>query len=156
MDSNNYFTHQALARFVMAQGKTVQKVICHLWQNSIDSNQTVEIIDNVELVFSDAEKLTISCNEAGDGLDAIIFDYKQTANEIQKEFDGKIKLFAVDASGTKMWSDVIGSVLKHVKIVREGEYHKAGSVLLDFGETEKRILSISPLDGIMIDYYEED
>lgn len=155
MDLNNYFTHEALARFVAAQGKTVEKIICHLWQNTFDKSITVEIIDNVEICFSDGQKLTISCNENGDGLDAIHFDYVKTAKELHKEFDGKIKLFSVNASGTEMWTEVIGKTLENVKVVKEGEYHKAGSVLISF-EKEKRIISISPLDGLVIDYYEED
>lgn len=155
MDSNSYFSDEALARFVSAQGKTVEKIVCHLWQNTIDKNASVELIDNVELHFTDKQKLTISCNENGEGLDAIQFDYKTAAEELQKEFDGKIKLFAVNASGTKMWEEVIGLTLQSVRIVKEGDYHKAGSVLLDFGK-EKRIISISPLDGLVIDFYEED
>jgi len=155
MDMNTYFTHEALARFVTAQGKTVEKIICHLWQNTFDNSSTVEIIDNVELHFTDGNKLTISCNENGDGLDAISFDYKKTAKDLHKEFEGKIKLFSVNASSTEMWADVIGKTLENVKIVKEGEYHKAGSVLLEL-EKEKRIISISPLDGLVIDYYEED
>ena len=155
MDLNNYFTHEALARFVAAQGKAVEKIICHLWQNTFDKSTTVEIIDNVEFHFTDGQKLTISCNENGDGLDAINFDYVKTAKELHKEFDGKIKLFSVNASATEMWTDVIGKTLENIKVVKEGEYHKAGSVLIDF-EKEKRIISISPLDGLVIDYYEED
>lgn len=155
MDLKTYFTHEALARFVSAQGKTVEKIICHLWQNTFDKIATVEIIDNVELHFTDGQKLTISCNESGDGLDAISFDYKKTARDLHKEFEGKIKLYAVDASATEMWEAIIGLRLENIKIVKEGEYHKAGSVLLVF-EKEMRILSISPLDGLLIDYYEED
>jgi hypothetical protein len=155
MDHNTYFSNEALARFVSAQGKTVEKIICHLWQNTIDKSSTVEIIDNVELHFTDKQKLTISCNENGNGLDAILFEYKKAALELHKEFEGKIKLYAIDASDTKMWLDIIGLTLESVRIVKEGEYHKAGSVLLVFGK-EKRIISISPLDGLVIDYYEED
>ena len=155
MDHNTYFSNEALARFVSAQGKTVEKIICHLWQNTLDKSSTVEIIDNVELHFTDKQKLTISCNENGDGLDAIQFDYKKSAQELHKEFSGKIKLFAIDASDTKMWQEVIGLTLESVRIIKEGDYHKAGSTLLVFG-TEKRIISISPLDGLVIDYYEED
>ena len=154
MDNNAYFSDEALARMVAAQGKTVEKVICHLWQNSIDKNNTVEIIDNAELRFTDHQRLTIACNENGEALDAIAFDYATTAAQLEKEFHGKIKIFAVDASGTKMWSEVIGKTLHSVRIIKEGDYHKAGSVLFDFG-TEKRIISISPLDGLIIDYYEE-
>ena len=155
MDLNSYFSHEALARLVAAQGRTVEKVLCHLWQNTINKDATVEIIDNLELHFTDQQKLTVSCNEAGDALDVIHFDYKKTAVDLEKEFAGKIRLYAVNASTTKMWEDVIGQQLESVKVVKEGEYHKAGSLLMVF-EKEKRIVSISPLDGLVIDYYEED
>lgn len=155
MDINTYFSDEALARFVSSQGKSVEKIICHLWQNTIDKNGTVELIDNLQLHFTDKHILTIACNENGDGLDAINFDYKGTATELEKEFEGKIKLFAVNASSTKMWEDVIGSTLESVRIIKEGDYHKAGSALLVFG-AEKRIVSVSPLDGLVIDYYEEE
>jgi hypothetical protein len=155
MDHKEYFSDEALARFVTAQGKTVEKIICHLWQNTIDKNATVEIIDNIELHFTDKQKLTISCNENGDGLDAIQFDYRKASVELQKEFEGKIKLFAVDASSTKMWEDVIGKTLESVRVVKEGEYHSAGSILLVFNG-ERRIISVNPLDGLVLDYYEEE
>ena len=155
MDHNNYFSDEALARFVSAQGKTVEKIICHLWQNTVDKNATVEIIDNVELHFTDKQKLTITCNETSDGLDAIVFDYKTAALELEKEFEGKIKMHAVDASPTEMWEDIIGKTLESVRIVKEGEYHKAGSLLLVFNG-ERRIVSVNPLDGLVLDYYEEE
>lgn len=155
MDQHAYFSNEALARFVSAQGKTVEKVICHLWQNTIDKNASVELIDNLELHFTDQQKLTISCNENGDGLDSIAFDYKTASEQLKNEFDGKIRLFAVNASSTKMWEDVIGKTLDSIRITKEGELHKADSLLLIFGK-EKRAVSISPLDGLIIDFYEED
>ncbi|MDI1353896.1 MAG: hypothetical protein PSX36_03210 [bacterium] len=154
MDLNTYFSDEALARFVQAQGRTVEKVVCHLWQNTIAKGATVELIDNVELYFADKQKLTISCNTTGEALDAIVFDYPKAAKELEKEFEGKIRLYAINASETEMWTEVIGQTLQQVKIVKEGEYHKAGSLLLEF-DKEKRIVSISPLDGLVIDYYEE-
>ena len=154
-DQKTYFTNEALARFVTAQGKTVEKVVCHLWQNTIQDNATVEIIDNVELHFKNGDKLTISCNAEGTGLDAIKFDYKATAFALHDEFGGKIKLFAVNASTTTMWENVIGKTLAKVRVTRDGEYYKADSVVLDFGE-ELREIAIAPLDGLIIDYFEED
>jgi hypothetical protein len=148
-----YFSHEALARFVAAQGKTIEKIICHLWQNKFDKNSTVELIDNVELHFTDQQKLTIACNSDGNGLDAIEFDYERSAKELQEEFEGKIKLFSVNASSTKMWADVIGKTLEGVRITKEGENYRADSVMLDFG-TEQREVSVSPVDGLIIDYYE--
>jgi hypothetical protein len=150
-----YFSNQALAKFAAAQGKTVRKVVCHLWQNNINQEKSVEIIDNVELYFEGTEKLTIACNFDGDGIDAIDFDYKQTVLDLNQEFGGKIKLFAVDASATTMWQDVIGRELVNVRLTKESDYYRADSVMLDFGQ-EKREISIAPLDGLIIDYFEED
>ncbi len=154
MEQEIYFSNEALARFVAAQNRTIEKVICHLWQNKIQSSQSVELIDNLELHFSDKQKLTIGCNPEGTGLDAFEFDYARSAAEIEKEFEGKIKLFAVNASSTKMWEDVIGKTLLAVRLSKSNDNYKADSVVLDF-ETEKREIAISPLDGLVIDYYEE-
>jgi hypothetical protein len=150
-----YFSNEALARFVSAQGKKIAKIVCHLWQNNMSKKETVEIIDNVELHFTDGQKLTISCNDDGEGLDAIDFNYKQATADLHTEFGDKIKLFAVDASSTKMWEDVIGLELIKVRVTKQADYYKADSVVLDFG-TEKREISIAPLDGLIIDYFEED
>jgi hypothetical protein len=149
-----YFSNEALARFVAAQNRTVEKIVCHLWQNKIQAGTTVELIDNLELNFTDKQKLTIGCNPEGDGLDAFEFDYQKSSKEIETEFDGKIKLFAVNASATKMWEDVIGKTLLAVRVSKSNENYKADAVILDFGE-EKREITISPLDGLVIDYYEE-
>lgn len=149
-----YFSNEALASFVTAEGKTVEKIVCHLWQNNLSDNP-VEIIDNIEIHFTDKQKLTISCNEDGDGLDVIDFNPQQLAKELREEFDGKIKLFAINASTTEMWQEIIGKKLEHVKVTKLNDFYLADSVMLNFGE-EKRTVSIGPLDGLIIDYYEED
>ncbi|MCW3076345.1 MAG: hypothetical protein JWO32_954, partial [Bacteroidetes bacterium] len=136
--TNIYFSNEALARFVAAQGKTVEKVVCHLWQNNMNENEALEIIDNVELHFTDKQKLTISCNENGDGLDAIQFNPQEMAKNLRVEFEGKIKLFAINASTTKMWEDVIGKTLEQVRVTKLNDFYLADSVILNFGE-EKRV-----------------
>ncbi len=133
-DTKHYFSNEALAKFASAQGKTVEKIICHLWQNSINKNEVMEIIDNLELHFTDKHKLTISANPDGDALDAISFNYKDAALALTEEFQGKIKLLPVNASSTKMWEDVIGKVLETVQIAKDGEFYLADSILLNFGE----------------------
>lgn len=150
-----YFSNQALAKFAMAQGKTVEKIVCHLWQNKSNPAETVEVIDNVELNFTDKQKLTIGCNADGDGLDAIEYDYKVAAVALEKEFQGKIRVYAIDASNTKMWKDVVGKTLKLVKIEKENGQYRSNAVLLDF-DSEKREIEVNPLDGIIIDYYDEE
>ena len=85
----------------------------------------------------------------------IDFNPQQLAKELREEFDGKIKLFAINASTTEMWQDVIGKKLEHVKVTKLNDFYLADSVMLNFGE-ERRTVSIGPLDGLIIDYYEED
>jgi len=150
-----YFSNEALARFASAQGKVVEKIVCHLWQNKSQPTEVVEVIDNVELHFADKQKLTIGCNADGDGLDAITYDYKEAARALEKEFEGKIRVYAIDASTTKMWTEVIGKTLYTVKIEKENGQYRSNAVLLDFG-TEKREIEVNPLDGIIIDYYDEE
>jgi len=149
-----YFTREALARFAEAQGKTVQKVVCHLWQNATNKNEMMELIDNLEIHFTDGQKLTISCNEESDGLDVIDFNYQEASRFLDDEFEGKIKIFSLDASGTKMWKDVIGQKLVAVQVTKENDYYLADSAMLNFG-TERRVIYVSPMDGLLIDYYEE-
>lgn len=153
-DKEILFTNEALARFVAAQGRKIEKIVCHLWQNSSSKLEVVEIIDNVELHFVDKTKLTISCNADGDGLDAIDYDYRAACRAIDKEFEGKIKIYAIDASSTTIWTEVIGKTLNLVGVTKHGEHYKADAIVLDFGE-EKREIAIAPLDGLVIDYYEE-
>lgn len=150
-----YFSEQALAKFVAAEGLAVEKIICHLWINAMDENATIEIIDNVELHFSGGKKLTIGCDEDGSGLELLDFDYRESAIQLQKEFGEKIRLYAIDASSTKMWQDVVGKTLRHVKITKEDGRYKADTIVLDFHD-EKREVSAAPLDGVIIDYYEEN
>jgi hypothetical protein len=154
MSKHIYFNSQALARLVAAEGKKVNKVICHLWQNRMDKNTPLEIIDNLELHFDTNQKLTISCNAEGSGLDAIDFDYAAASAEMATEFGDSIRLLAVDASQTTMWKDVIGLKLSGVRLSKSEDKYLADSLVLDFGE-EKREISSGPVDGLVIDYFEE-
>ncbi len=149
-----YFTHQALGAFASSQGKNVKQIVCVIWQNLADPSNPTEIIDHIQLRFADSATLAIGCDEEGEGLEVIKPNLKETSESLQKEFGGKIKLHALDASGTSMWKDVIGKNLEAVQITKDGEHYKSDSVLLNFGE-EKRTVTLNPLDGILLDYYEE-
>ena len=150
-----YFTNEALARFIAAQGRNVAKVVCHLWQNNLNPSAPLEIIDNVELHFTDGNKITIGCNADGTALDAYEYDAKAVAKQLKEEFNDKIKLFAIDASTTGMWKDIIGKDLIMVRLTKDGEYYLADTLILDFGKEDKREITMNPEDGIIIDFYEE-
>lgn len=154
MEKEIYFNKEALARFVASQNSTLSRVICHLWINRTDPEKPFEVIDNVMLEFEDHPALIIGCNEDGDGLDVIHFNLAESAKALAEEFGNKIKIVAVDASATKMWSDTVGKVMTAVKLTKSGDYYKADALVLEFGN-EKREISIGPLDGLIIDFFEE-
>jgi hypothetical protein len=156
MDKQNstYFTTEALAKMVAVQGKTIEKIVIILWQNAVDANSSVEIIDALQLRFTDGERITIGCNENSDGLDIVEPNFKELREQLDSEFGGKIKLHALDASKTKMWDGISGKVLVSMRVTREEENYKADAVVLDFGD-EGRTIAISPSDGLIIDYFEE-
>ena len=149
-----YFSTEALKSFVAAEGKQVKTVICYLWHNAINKNEIVELIDNIEFAFSDNSRINVSNNMDNNGLDVIDFNFEEEKREIENEYKGKIKLFAVNASPTKMWEDVIGKKLIAVQLTKENDNYLCDSILLNFGE-EKRTVSVSPLDGLIIDFWEE-
>jgi hypothetical protein len=149
-----YFDADSLKKLIAAEGKEVKAIICYLWQNSINKNDVVELIDNFEILFTDGYKLTLGSNRENNGLEAVDFDYEAEKKAVEEEFEGKIKLYGVNASNTKMWKDVIGSKLLSVKLTKEENNYLSDSVMLDFG-AERRTVSISPLDGLIIDFYEE-
>ena len=138
-----------------AEEKQIKTVICYLWHNAINKNEIVELIDNIEFAFSDNSRLNVSNNADNTGLDVIDFNFESEKKEIENEYGGKIKLYAVNASPTKMWEDVIGKKLNAIQLTKENDNYLCDSILLNFGE-EKRIVSASPLDGLVIDFYEED
>jgi hypothetical protein len=148
------FSDEELVTLHSCNGKIIAKIVCYLWQNSANPNDVVELIDGLELRFTDESRLTFSSDEQGEGLSLRTYSLKQENDLLQQEFGGKIKLFGIDASGTKMWKDVIGKTLKHIKITKEDGVYLSDSVMLDI-EEEPRTLAISPMDGLVIDYYEE-
>jgi hypothetical protein len=150
----SYFDAGSLKKMIAAEGKEVKAIICYLWLNSINENDVVQLIDNFEIVFNDGYKLTLGSNPDNSGLEAIDFDYEAEKKAMEDEFNGKIKIVGVNASATKMWKDVIGLKLQSVKLTKEENNYLSDSVMLDFG-AERRTIAISPLDGLIIDFFEE-
>lgn len=150
-----YFNGEALKKLIAAEGKQLKGVICILWQNSINKNDVVELIDHVQFVFTDGYKLTLGSNQDSTGLEVVDYNFEQAKAELAAEFGDKIKLFAVNATPTKMWKDVEGLKLENIQITKEasGNY-LSDSVLFNFGN-ERRTVSISPMDGLIIDFYED-
>lgn len=150
-----HFTDPQLKLLTSIEGKTLKKIVCYFWVNRLNPNDSVELIDNVELYFTDESSLVITCNEDSNGIDVVHdFDFEQEKNHLKQEFGDKIRIIPIDASTTKMWTDVIGETIEAVQLSRDGENYLNDALILNFG-TEKRTIGISPTDGLIIDYWED-
>lgn len=150
-----HFSDTQLKLLTSIEGKTLKKIICYFWVNRLNPKESVELIDNVELHFNDDSSLVITCNEESNGIDVLSdFNFEEEKAALKQEFGDKIRIIPIDASTTKMWTDVIGETIEAVQLSKDGEQYLNDALILSFGE-EKRTIGISPSDGLMIDYWED-
>jgi hypothetical protein len=150
-----HFTDHQLKLLTSAEGKTLKKVVIYFWVNRFNPDTQVDLIDNVELMFTDDTNLVITCNEESTGIDIIKdFSFEEEKLQLKQEFGDKIKMIPIDASTTKMWTDVIGETIESFELSREDEQFLNDALIISFG-LEKRSIGISQNDGLIIDYWEE-
>ena len=151
----SHFTDHQLKLLTAAEGKTLKKVIVYFWVNRFNPDAHVDLIDNVELVFTDDTSLVITSTEDGTGIDTLEnFNFEEEKAQLKQEFGDKIKMIPIDASTTKMWTDVIGETIEAFELSREDEQFLNDALIISFG-IEKRSIGISPNDGLIIDYWED-
>jgi len=151
----SHFTDRQLQLLTSAEGKTLKKVMIYFWVNRFNPEAQVDLIDNVELVFTDDSTLVITCNEEGTGIDVIAdFNFEEEKEQLKQEFGDKIKMIPIDASTTKMWTDVVGETIEAFELSKEDSQFLNDALIISFG-IEKRSVGISPNDGLIIDYWEE-
>ncbi|GIV27776.1 MAG: hypothetical protein KatS3mg027_1590 [Bacteroidia bacterium] len=154
---NNIIDAVTLNELIKAQDKVLSEVICYLWVNTINPKEPIDVIDAVEFVFSDGSKLALTGNESQEGLTFIQYNFEEEKEHIEREFEGKIKIFKVKANVTEMWKDVINTKLTKVRLTKdkESEHYLCDEIVLEFENNEMRLIQVHPLDGVIIDYYEE-
>ncbi len=151
----SHFTDHQLKLLTAAEGKTLKKVIVYFWVNRFNPDAHVDLIDNVELVFTDDTTLIITCDEEAAAINVIDdFNFEEEKAQLKQEFGDKIKMIPIDASTTKMWADVIGETIEAFELSREDSQFLNDALIINFG-SEKRSIGISPNDGLIIDYWED-
>ncbi|MBP8033128.1 MAG: hypothetical protein KAZ71_00955 [Bacteroidia bacterium] len=151
----SHFTDHQLKLLTAAEGKTLKKVVVYFWVNRFNPDAHIDLIDNVELVFTDDTNLVITSTEDGTGIDTLEnFNFEEEKTHLKQEFGDKIKMIPIDASTTKMWTDVIGETIEAFELSREDEQFLNDALIINFG-IEKRSIGISPNDGLIIDYWED-
>jgi hypothetical protein len=151
----SHFTDHQLKLLTAAEGKILKKVVVYFWVNRFNPDAHVDLIDNVELVFTDDTSLVITSTEDGTGIDTLEnFNFEEEKVHLKQEFGDKIKMIPIDASTTKMWADVVGETIEAFELSREDEQFLNDALIINFG-IEKRSIGISPNDGLIIDYWED-
>jgi GTP-sensing pleiotropic transcriptional regulator CodY len=142
----SHFTDHQLKLLTSAEGKTLKKVVIYFWVNRFNPDAQVDLIDNVELIFTDDTNLVITCNEESTGIDVIKdFSFEEEKVRLKQEFGDKIKMIPIDASTTK---------IEAFELSREDEQFLNDALIISFG-LEKRSIGISQNDGLIIDYWED-
>ncbi|GAB4447289.1 MAG: hypothetical protein OHK0036_01330 [Bacteroidia bacterium] len=153
----NIIDNHTLALLNNIQNKVLKSVVCYLWINQINPKQTIDVIDAIELIFENDEKIILSGNESQEGLCAIEYNFDEQKEFIEKEFQGKIRVFRVNASQTEMWKEVIDKKLIQVRLTKDKNTNQylCDEMIFEFENKEMRLIQVHPLDGIILDYYEE-
>lgn len=154
---NNILDAKTLNELINVQNKVLSEVICYLWLNTINPKEPIDIIDAVEFVFSDGSKLALTGNESQEGLEFIQYNFEAEKSFIEKEFGDKIKIFKVKANTTEMWKGVINTKLVKVCLTKDKETQNylSDEIVLEFENNEMRLIQVHPLDGVIIDYFDD-
>lgn len=153
----NIIDQETLEKLYSVRNKTISNIVCYLWINQINATETISIIDALEFNFSDEDKIILSGNETQEGLTITEYNFEEQKAIIEKEFEGKIKLFKVNASNTEMWKDIKTKKLTNIRLTKDktSNLYLSDQIIFEFENNEKRLVQIHPLDGIILDYYEE-
>lgn len=150
-----HFNDHQLKTLTSAEGKTLKKVLIYFWVNRLNPDAQIDLIDNVELVFTDDSSIVVTCDDESTGINILEnFNFEEEKINLKEEFGDKIKIIPIDASSTKMWIDVIGQTIEAFELSKEDEQFLNDALIINFG-SEKRSIGISPADGLIIDYWED-
>ena len=150
-----HFNDHQLKILTSTEGKILKKVLIYFWVNRLNPDAQIDLIDNVELVFTDESSIVVTCNEESTGINVLDdFNFEEEKVNLKTEFGDKIKIIPIDASGTKMWIDVIGQTIQAFELSKEDEQFLNDALIISFG-MEKRSIGISPADGLIIDYWDD-
>jgi len=88
-----HFTDHQLKLLTAMEGKTLKKVVIYFWVNRLNPDAQVDLIDNVELVFTDDSSFVITCNEDSTGIEVISdFNFGEEKTQLKQEFGDRIKM----------------------------------------------------------------
>jgi len=153
----NILDTQTLEKLKSLESKILESVVCYLWVNQLNPKETIHLIDAVEFIFSDGNKITLSGNEQQEGLEIVNYNFEEQREILKKEFDNKIQVFKVVANTTEMWSSVINKKLTKITLNKDKitNQYLSEEIIFEFENNEMRLIRVHPLDGIILDYYEE-
>ena len=150
----SHWNPQDLERFSKFERKTVQHIDCIVWQNQIEPEQSIEIIDALAITWNDASVFVLAANSDGTGMTTYA-DINQHVSGLESP-DPRIRLFRARADATQLWKEIVGQTLLKIGLTpdteQSGQYINDG-IVLQF-ETESREIKLHPLDGLILDYYE--
>lgn len=149
-----FFSNEELIHLNTLHDRELKEVYCYLWVNKVNAKHPLDMIMALELV-TDEQSIILSIHDTDEAIEVNNFDFDAIQHQLNDDFGDKIKIYRLSASDTGMWKDCIGKKIQSVELTREDNNYYSDSILLNFGE-EMRIVNASPLDGLIIDFYEKE
>jgi hypothetical protein len=152
---SNYFTWEELRQMKAVEGKRLQRVIYHYWQNVAKVGEAFEFLHRLELEFTDNGKLILGSSEETEGALALYmdFDAEQQHLLLLHEFGGKLGIRSADLSPNELWAPAIGQALVVCGLVKEGESYRTDAMLLDFGDEKLELRA--DVEGLIVEPFED-
>ncbi|MGL5892824.1 MAG: hypothetical protein ACRC3B_23220 [Bacteroidia bacterium] len=152
---SNYFTWDELRQMKTIEGKLLQRVIYHYWQNVAKAGEGFEFLHRLELEFSEGGKLILGTSEETEDVLALDMDFDAEKQHLllMHEFSGKLGIRSADLSANELWAPSIGQALVVCGLVKEGESYRTDAILLDFGDEK---LEVRPdVEGLIVEPFED-
>jgi hypothetical protein len=154
------FTFEELKKLSALEGKKIADVIYHKWINKADPSQAYEFIDKLQIGFSDGSNIVLTAGEESDGL-RILEEYNVTKDilMLEEQFEGKITIRSFRANKSEHFKDVMELPISSVQLSKDGDQYLADAIVFEFdkgsGPLERRLVALSPEEGIIVDYFED-
>lgn len=130
----SYFNKDEVVRLDQIQNKKIVKVLYHYWINVAKVDEEVKVLDTLEIHFGDGESLAFT-GRTDECLKIVTPNIEADAQDLMKQFNGKIVLSSMDMTESSLWSEL--GTLNHISLRKgDGGQYLNDAVLLSCDQKE--------------------
>jgi hypothetical protein len=154
----NYFTLIDLVALNSMEGKQIEKITYHVWENRVnpDPNELFESLDWLELEFTDNSIICFTAAEESDGIKLIEFNLDEERARITALFGNKIQLVSHDMTFSETWIQATMLPITAVELMADKtQQYLNNAMMLRFSD-HQMLIGLNPHEGLLVELVEED